>query len=51
MKGRIKLPSIKREWVRCPVCGTKLAVADNNAKCHGVHIKCRTCKTETEIKL
>lgn len=51
MKKRIKIPSTKREWVKCPNCNTKLAVADSDAECRGVYIKCRTCGAEIEIKL
>lgn len=51
MKERIRLPSIERKWVKCPECGTKLAIADSNAECRGVYIKCRTCKTEVEIRI
>lgn len=45
------LPSVKREWVKCPNCGTKIAIADSDAVCRGVHIKCRTCKSEIEIRI
>lgn len=45
------LPSVKREWVKCPKCNTKIAIADSDAVCRGVHIKCRTCKTEIEIRI
>jgi transcription elongation factor Elf1 len=48
---KIKYPPLRREWYKCPVCGTKLAIIDNNAKCSGVHIKCRTCKKEIEIEV
>ncbi|WP_353738504.1 MJ0042-type zinc finger domain-containing protein [Limosilactobacillus sp.] len=51
MRERIRLPSVKREWIRCPKCNTKIAIADSDAVCRGVHIKCRTCKTEIEIRI
>lgn len=51
MEESVKFPPIKREWIKCPKCGTKLAVSDNNAKSSGIYIKCRTCKKEIEIKL
>lgn len=51
MRERIRLPSIKREWIRCPKCNSKIAIADSDAVCRGVHIKCRTCKTEIEIRI
>ncbi len=51
MRERIRLPSTERKWVKCPKCGTKLAIADSNARCSGVYIKCRTCKTEAEIRI
>lgn len=45
-----KEPILVREWIRCPVCGCKLAIADNTARSHGIYVKCRTCKKEIEIK-
>lgn len=45
------MPSLKREWVKCPNCNTKIAIADSDSVCRGVHIKCRTCKTEVEIRI
>lgn len=41
---------LELHWIRCPVCGCKLAIADNTAKSHGIYVKCRTCKKEIEIK-
>lgn len=47
---RIKTPILRRDWVKCPYCGCKLAIADNTARCEGIYIKCRVCKREIEIK-
>lgn len=48
---RIKYPQIRREWFKCPFCGTKLAVFDNTAiLAGGIFIKCKTCKREIELK-
>lgn len=47
---KLKIPLVKREWVKCPACGCKIAIADNTAKCRGIYIKCRVCKKEIEIK-
>jgi hypothetical protein len=49
MKKEIKIPSVKREWVYCPYCNTKLCIADSDAICNGIYVKCRTCKREIEI--
>lgn len=48
---KIKLPPLERKWYRCPICGAKLAVFFNTAKCADVFIKCRVCKNEIEIKI
>lgn len=48
---KIKYPSYKRQWYKCPLCGTKLCVYDNTANLNGgIFIKCKTCKKEIEIK-
>ena len=36
---------------RCPECGTKLLIYDNTSRAEGLYMKCRTCKTEVEIKI
>lgn len=48
---KIKEIPIKKEWYRCPYCGTKLFVYDNTAKASGIFMKCRTCKNEIEVKI
>ena len=49
---KIKMPPLRREWVRCPNCGAKVVLYDNTASCNGVHIKCtRGCKQEFELKI
>lgn len=46
----IKKPPIERRWILCPKCGAKTIVADDNATCRGVHIKCtRGCKQVFEL--
>lgn len=46
----IKIPPLKREWVRCPHCGAKVVVYDNTATCRGVYLKCtRACKKTFEL--
>lgn len=50
-KKRIKKPPIQRRWVKCPVCDTKLAIADNTTTCSNLYIKCKTCKNEIKINL
>ena len=48
---KIKYPSYKRQWYKCPLCGTKLCIYDNTANLiGGIFIKCKTCKKEIEIK-
>ncbi len=48
---RIQYPPIRREWFKCPFCGSKLAVYDNTADMSGgIFVKCKTCKREIEIK-
>lgn len=48
--NELKLPPLRREWVRCPSCGAKTILYDNTAKCSGVYIKCtRGCKKEFEL--
>ena len=48
---KIKYPPYKRQWYKCPLCGTKLCVYDNTANLSGgIFIKCKTCKKEIEIK-
>lgn len=49
---KLKMPPLRREWVRCPHCGAKTVLYDNTANCSGVHIKCtRGCKREFELKI
>lgn len=48
---RMRYPPLKREWCRCPKCGTKLAIKDNTTKCSNLYIKCRTCKNEIKIEV
>lgn len=46
----VKKPPITRRWILCPYCGMKTILADDNANCHGVHIKCtRGCKQVFEL--
>ena len=46
------VPSFKREWVRCPVCGSKICIMDDRANCNGVFVKCtRGCGSTFEIKI
>ena len=37
--NEIKLPPLRRIWVRCPHCGAKTILYDNTAECRGVYIK------------
>ena len=48
---KLEKPPLTRHWYVCPVCGMKLAIRDNTARCHGIYIKCRACKREIEIKI
>ena len=51
MVEKIKMPPLERNWHRCPICGTKLAIKDNTTKCENLYIKCRGCKTEIKIDI
>ena len=51
MQRRLKKPPLERMWYHCPECGTKLLIYDNTSRAEGLYIKCRTCKTEVEIKI
>lgn len=51
MQKQLKKPPLKRMWYRCPECGTKLLIYDNTSRAKGLYMKCRTCKTEVEIKI
>lgn len=47
----IKIPVFEKKWFRCPHCGKKLLLFDNNAKCRGVYVFCKQCKKDVEIKI
>lgn len=50
-RRKIVKPPVQRRWVECPICGTKLAIADNTTVCRGLYIKCKRCKKEIKIEL
>lgn len=41
----------ERKWYKCPVCGKNLLIITNTAKCSGVFIRCKNCKSDIEIKI
>lgn len=47
----MKKPETRREWVRCPYCGSKATgLYGDNAECEGVYSKCtRGCGKEFEL--
>ncbi|MBR6102632.1 MAG: hypothetical protein IKP95_09400 [Ruminococcus sp.] len=48
----MKYPVYEKKWVRCPYCGAKVCIYDNNAECKGVYLKCtRGCRREFELKI
>lgn len=51
MSCKVKKPSLERKWYKCPFCGCKLLIYNNNSVCTNAFIKCRTCKKEVEIKI
>lgn len=48
----VRMPALRREWVKCPYCHAKHSLYANNAECEGVYVKCtRGCGREFEIKV
>lgn len=41
----------RRSWYLCPVCGQKLLIYDDTAKCTHVYLRCKKCGKEVEIKI
>ena len=41
----------RKSWYICPLCGKKIAIYKERAKCSKVFVICRGCRKEIEIKI
>lgn len=47
----MKKPIIYQSWYRCPYCGQRLFLYDNQAKAKGIYVKCKSCRQTVEVKI